>query len=426
MSLEGLSGLVNRVIAWADGLQRRHGVLGFPYAVVKKYGDDAGGRQAALVTYYGFLSIFPLLQLGVAVLSRVLADHPDLRGQLITEIVPKALRPTVEHSLASLPTSALPFVACLIGLLLSGTGVVFSAYQTLNHVAAVRHRFRAGFLSRYVRVFVVLAMRGAPRRYRMVPRQPAMAQGNAATPAASRLASLPKRRTPGRNHPGKGDAASAGLEKAAGVTVRDPRPGGAPMMPATSNPARRSRRWPRSSPFAGFELGTCPACAAEQRPEGQQDDASDRDPDTSSGQDVQGIVHPQVHPGPAHQDGVGDRHCGQRPDQERHERDDYRQGDGGVAGGKARAVRGLLAQHRIGHHFVGPRAVGNGLRYVRQHPCSADRDGSCGYRQDASISGHDVNDGEQDDGDDARRQEQMRQRRKYRGDGRRDLIENPE
>jgi len=37
-------------------------------------------------------------------------------------------------------------------------GVVFSAYQTLNHVAAVRHRFRAGFVSRYVRVFALLAM----------------------------------------------------------------------------------------------------------------------------------------------------------------------------------------------------------------------------------------------------------------------------
>ena len=68
MSLEGLSGLVNRIIAWADRLQRKHGVLGFPYAVVKKYGDDEGGRQAALITYYGFLSIFPLLLLGVAIL----------------------------------------------------------------------------------------------------------------------------------------------------------------------------------------------------------------------------------------------------------------------------------------------------------------------------------------------------------------------
>ena len=158
MSLEGLSGLVNRIFAWADRLQRRHGVLGFPYAVVKKYGDDEGGRQAALITYYGFLSIFPVLLLGVAVLSRVLADHPDLRQRLIKEIVPQALRSTVEHSLATLPASTIPFVAGLIGLLLSGTGVVFSAYQTLNHVAAVRYRLRAGFLSRYVRVLVVLAM----------------------------------------------------------------------------------------------------------------------------------------------------------------------------------------------------------------------------------------------------------------------------
>ncbi len=158
MSLEGLSGLVNRIMAWADRLQREHGVLGFPYAVVKKYGEDEGGRQAALITYYGFLSIFPLLLLGVAVLSRVLADNPDLRERLIAAIVPQALRSTVEHSLATLPTSTVPFIAGLIGLLFSGTGVVFSAYQTLNHVAAVPYRLRAGFVSRYVRVFVVLAM----------------------------------------------------------------------------------------------------------------------------------------------------------------------------------------------------------------------------------------------------------------------------
>jgi membrane protein len=153
-----VSGLVNRIIAWADRLQREHDVLGFPYAVVKKYGDDDGGRQAALITYYGFLSIFPLLLLGVAVMSRVLASHPDLRRRLIDEIVPQALRSTVEQSLAALPTSTIPFVAGLAGLLLSGTGVVFSAYETLNHVAAVRHRFRAGFVSRYLRVFVVLAV----------------------------------------------------------------------------------------------------------------------------------------------------------------------------------------------------------------------------------------------------------------------------
>ena len=76
---ESASARVNRIIAWADRLQRRHGLLGFPYAVIKKYGDDDGGREAALITYYGFLSVFPLLLLGVGVLSRVLADNPELR-----------------------------------------------------------------------------------------------------------------------------------------------------------------------------------------------------------------------------------------------------------------------------------------------------------------------------------------------------------
>ena len=164
MSSKGLSAWgsragawVNGIIAWADRLQRRYSVFGFPYAVVKKYGDDAGGREAALITYYGFLSIFPLLLLGVAVLSRVLASNPELRERLTAAIVPPALGPTVEHALATLPTSTIPFVIGLIGLLFSGTGVVFSVYTALNHIAAVPHRLRANFFSRYVRVFAMLA-----------------------------------------------------------------------------------------------------------------------------------------------------------------------------------------------------------------------------------------------------------------------------
>jgi membrane protein len=158
MNFASLGALVNQVIAWADGVQRRHGVLGFPYAVIKKYGDDDGGREAALITYYGFLSVFPLLLLGVAILSRVLTANPDLRERLITAIVPPVLQSTVDQSVTTLPTSTVPFIVGLIGLLFSGTGVVFSVSQTLNNVAAVPRRIRAGFVPRYIRVFVMLTV----------------------------------------------------------------------------------------------------------------------------------------------------------------------------------------------------------------------------------------------------------------------------
>lgn len=142
--------------AWADRVQRRHGVFGFGYAVVKKYVDDAGGRHAALITYYGFLSIFPLLLVGVAVLSNVLVEHPSLREQLVNALVPPELRPTVDHAVATMPSSGVPFIIGVIGLLFSATGVVFSVYDTLNHLAGVPRRLRFHLVPRYVRVLAML------------------------------------------------------------------------------------------------------------------------------------------------------------------------------------------------------------------------------------------------------------------------------
>ena len=141
-----------------DRLQQRHGVLAFPYAVARKYADDGGGRHAALIVYYGFLSIFPILLLGVAIVSRLFVQRPELRHRLVEAIVPPSLQDTVDRAVATLPASGVALAVGLLGLLLSGTGVVSSAYQTLNHVAAVPYRLRAGFFSRWLRFLVVLVV----------------------------------------------------------------------------------------------------------------------------------------------------------------------------------------------------------------------------------------------------------------------------
>lgn len=66
-----------------DGLQRRHPWLGFPIAVIYKYADDQGVYLAALITYYGFLSLFPLLMLLTSGVGFVFQRQPELQSAIL-------------------------------------------------------------------------------------------------------------------------------------------------------------------------------------------------------------------------------------------------------------------------------------------------------------------------------------------------------
>ena len=67
-----------------DRLQRRRGVLGFPLGVVKKFSDDHAGNLAALMAWYGFFALFPLLLVLVTVLGYVLSGNPDLYDDIVS------------------------------------------------------------------------------------------------------------------------------------------------------------------------------------------------------------------------------------------------------------------------------------------------------------------------------------------------------
>src|SRR5205823_1249794 len=65
-----------------DRYQRRHRWLGLPLAVIYKFFDDRGPYLAALVTYYAFVSLFPLLLLLFSALGFFLQGHPDVRQEI--------------------------------------------------------------------------------------------------------------------------------------------------------------------------------------------------------------------------------------------------------------------------------------------------------------------------------------------------------
>lgn len=73
------AGLVDRL----NGFQQRHRVLGMPISVVYKYVDDGGGQLAAQITYFAFISLFPLLLLASTILGFVLAGQPDLQERVL-------------------------------------------------------------------------------------------------------------------------------------------------------------------------------------------------------------------------------------------------------------------------------------------------------------------------------------------------------
>src|SRR3954447_12411292 len=66
-----------------DRYQRRHAGLAIPFAVVKKFGDDQSGNLSALIAYYAFFSLFPLLLVFVTVLGFVLEGNPDAQKAVL-------------------------------------------------------------------------------------------------------------------------------------------------------------------------------------------------------------------------------------------------------------------------------------------------------------------------------------------------------
>lgn len=66
-----------------DRTQRRIPVIGVPLAVVYKYFDDQGNYLAAVLTFYAFIAIFPLLLLASSILGFVLQGYPELEERAL-------------------------------------------------------------------------------------------------------------------------------------------------------------------------------------------------------------------------------------------------------------------------------------------------------------------------------------------------------
>src|SRR5712691_9191671 len=139
--------LVDRTVAAADGWQRRRPVTSIPVAVWKKFQDDQAGYLAALISYYGFLAVFPLLLIFVTTLDITLKSHPELRGDLLDSALAQypVIGTEIGTRLGTVSGTGLP-LGIGIAVLLFGTRRVAGAMQNaLCHVWGIPRERRPGF-----------------------------------------------------------------------------------------------------------------------------------------------------------------------------------------------------------------------------------------------------------------------------------------
>jgi membrane protein len=140
--------VASRLVEALDGYQRRHHWAGFPLAVIYKFADDQGSYLAALITYYGFLSLFPLLLLLVTILGFVLQGNPELQSQLRDNV----------HSLTGNGAGlALGIALTLYGCL----GVAGAAQNAFNRAWAVPRNRRPNPITARLRSLLLLPVLGA-------------------------------------------------------------------------------------------------------------------------------------------------------------------------------------------------------------------------------------------------------------------------
>jgi membrane protein len=145
-----------------DRYQRRHRWAGFTLAVIYKYFDDQGPYLAALITYYAFVSLFPLMLLGVTILGFLLSGNPDLQANILNSalgqfpIIGDQLRSTVNP----LSGHTAGLVIGVLGALYGGLGVAQAGQNAMNKIWGVPRNARPNPIKARVRSLLLLVVLG--------------------------------------------------------------------------------------------------------------------------------------------------------------------------------------------------------------------------------------------------------------------------
>lgn len=145
-----------RVVRGIDRLQQRFEPVAFLVGVVKKFGDDRGTMLSALLTYYGFMSLFPLLLVATTILGYV--GNATIQDSIVGEtlrqfpVYGEQIGRDAAHPLTG---SVAALVFGLLGLLYGSLGIAQSGQHAMAQIWNVPGVARPGFFPRLGRALLL-------------------------------------------------------------------------------------------------------------------------------------------------------------------------------------------------------------------------------------------------------------------------------
>ena len=120
----------------ADRVQRERSGMAIPLATIKKFGEDRAGQLAALIAYYGFFSLFPLMLAFVTILGLVLEEDSSLRQLLVDSALAQfpIIGDQIKQNVGSLQGSGLALALGVGGALWAGLGGIKAAQNAMDQV----------------------------------------------------------------------------------------------------------------------------------------------------------------------------------------------------------------------------------------------------------------------------------------------------
>jgi membrane protein len=150
-----------------DALQRRRRVIGFPYAVIKRYTEDHGGWLGSLISYYGFFSLYPAVVVFVTASTWLLKDRPDALQRILEALwskVPFAQAGTaqaeIEKRVSDFNANKWVVALSLLVTLWGALGVVRVLQDSINTMWGVARYRRPGIVRKVIRAFALISLLG--------------------------------------------------------------------------------------------------------------------------------------------------------------------------------------------------------------------------------------------------------------------------